>query len=85
MRPLQARHRRLIEATAVAGQDYDAHVRVASACGEVEVFAHKTGQIRVRCDGPGTIDGKPFTGEHPVEAGVPIVAAGIGLVLLPWR
>jgi hypothetical protein len=67
------------------GQAKDVHVRVGSAVGEVEVFAHKSGQIRVRAEGQGTLDGKPFSGEHPVDAGMVVQAAGISFVLLPWH
>jgi hypothetical protein len=66
------------------GPGKDVHVRVPSATLEVEVFAHKTGQIRVRVDGAGTIEGKPFTGEHPVDAGARVQAGGISFVLLPY-
>jgi hypothetical protein len=67
------------------GQARDAHVRVANAVGEVEVFAHKNGQIRVRVEGQGTLDGKPFSGEHPVDAGMIVQAAGVSFLLLPWQ
>jgi hypothetical protein len=66
------------------GPGKDVHVRVPAATGEVELFAHKTGQVRVRADGGGTIDGKPFSGEHPVAAGSTVTAMGISFVLLPW-
>jgi hypothetical protein len=67
------------------GPGQDVHVRVPGATGEVEVFANKTGQVRVRCEQGGTIDGRPFKGEHPVDAGATVQAAGIGFLLLPWR
>lgn len=67
------------------GPSQDVHVRVGSATGEVEVFAASTGQIRVRCRSGGTIDGSPFKGEHPVDAGQVVTAGGITFVLLPWR
>jgi hypothetical protein len=67
------------------GPGKDVHVRVAKATGEVEVFATSTGQIRVACPAGGTIDGVPFRGEHPVDAGQIVVAAGISFLLLPWR
>jgi hypothetical protein len=67
------------------GPGQDVHVRVAKASGEVEVFATSTGQIRVACGSGGTIDGVPFKGEHPVDAGQIVVAAGISFLLLPWR
>lgn len=69
----------------LVGNSADVHVRVAAATAEVEVFATNTGQIRVRCDGGGTIDGVPFRGEHPVAAGQVVAAAGASFVLLPWR
>jgi hypothetical protein len=67
------------------GPGADAHVRVPSARGEVEVFANNTGQIRVHSDGGGTIDKVPFRGEHPLAAGQLVEAAGITFVLLPWH
>lgn len=67
------------------GPGPDVHVRVASATGEVEVYATNTGQIRVGCAAGGTIDGVPFRGEHPVAAGQLVAAAGVSFVLLPWR
>lgn len=66
------------------GPGDDVHVRVPGATGEVEIFAHKTGPMRVRCDAGGDIDGQPFRGEHPVAAGATVRAAGICFVLLPW-
>ncbi len=63
----------------------DVHVRVARATGEVEVFASPSGQLRVSCGaGSGTLDGVPFTGEHPLAAGQIVVAQGITFSLLPW-
>lgn len=67
------------------GPGKDVHVRVARATGEVEVFATNTGQVRVACEAGGTIDGVPFRGEHPLAAGQVVEAAGVGLVLMPWR
>jgi hypothetical protein len=67
------------------GPGADAHVRVARATGEVEVFANNAGQIRVHCASGGTIDRAPFRGEHPLAAGQLVEAAGIGFVLLPWH
>ncbi len=67
------------------GAGKDAHVRLPNATGEIEVFAHKTGQIRVRSSSPGTIDGRPFSGEHPVDPGAVVCAAGISFVLMPWH
>lgn len=63
----------------------DGHVQVSGATGEVEIFANKTGQVRVRCEGGGSIDGRPFKGEHPVDAGAMVQAAGISFVLLPLQ
>lgn len=63
----------------------DGHVQVTAASGEVELFALKTGQMRVRCDAGGSIDGRPFKGEHPVDAGAMVQAAGISFVLLPLQ
>jgi hypothetical protein len=60
------------------------HVRVGSATEEVEVFASKTGQLRVRCKSGGEIDGKPFADEHPVDAGAYVRAGGVSFVLMPW-
>ncbi|MBL8747686.1 MAG: hypothetical protein JNK78_00895 [Planctomycetes bacterium] len=67
------------------GSSADAHVRVAGASGEVELFATNTGQMRVACAGGGTVDGLPFRGEQPVAAGQVVVASGVTFVLLPWR
>lgn len=67
------------------GAAKDAHVRVPGAQGELEIYATKDGQMRVRVGGQGTMDGKPFTDEHPVAAGAVVQASGIGCVLLPWQ
>jgi hypothetical protein len=66
------------------GPGKDVHVQVHGATGEVELFANKAGQMRVRCEGGGEIDGRPFRGEHPVVAGATVRAAGISFVALPW-
>lgn len=66
------------------GSARDVHVRVAGASGEVEVFTTRTGQVRVRAPGSGLIDGRPFSGEHPVDAGAVVQCAGVSFVLLPW-
>lgn len=63
----------------------DAHVRVARASAEVEVFATSAGHMRIACDAGGTIDGAPFRGEHPLSAGQVVEAGGITFVLQPWR
>lgn len=69
----------------LVGPGRDVHVRVAGASHEVELFAASTGQIRVHCPAGGTIDGSPFKGEHPVDAGQVVTAGGVTFVLLPWR
>lgn len=67
------------------GPGRDCHVRVAKATAEVELFATNTGQMRVACAAGGSIDGAPFRGEHPVDAGQLVEAGGVSFVLLPWR
>ncbi len=67
------------------GPGRDCHVRVGSATAEVELFATNTGQMRVACAAGGKIDGAPFRGEHPVDAGQIVEAGGVSFVLLPWR
>ncbi|MBK8977963.1 MAG: hypothetical protein IPM29_18810 [Planctomycetes bacterium] len=67
------------------GAGRDQHVPVESATGSVEIFADRDGRIRVRCDGEGSIDGRPFDKEHPVVAGTTITAAGVTFVVLPWN
>lgn len=62
----------------------DAHVRVPNAEGEVEVFASRTGQMRVRSEKGGTVDGTPFSGERPLDAGALVRAAGISFALMPF-
>lgn len=69
----------------LVGAGRDAHVRVARATGEVEIYANPSGQMRVACTQGGTIDGVPWKGEHPIGAGQVVVAAGVTLLLLPWR
>lgn len=66
------------------GAGHNVHVQVANAKADVEVFAHKTGQIRVRCESGGTIDGRPFSDEHPVDPGALVQVAGVSFVLLPF-
>ena len=66
------------------GPGSDVHVRVPRADVEVEIFANQSGQVRVRFEGRGTMDGKPFSGEHPVVAGAQICCGSVSLVLLPW-
>jgi hypothetical protein len=67
------------------GPSPEAHVRVASATGEVELHAGVDGQIRVAARGGGRIDGVPFDDEHPLAAGQFVEAAGVALRLMPWR
>jgi hypothetical protein len=67
------------------GPTTDCHVQVGRARGVVEIFAGRDGQIRVRSDEGGTIDGRPFQGEHPATAGCPIECAGVSFVLQPWN
>lgn len=66
------------------GPGKDVHVCVDGAEGVVEIFAGRDGQIRVRCEGAGTIDGRPFQGEHPATAGSVVRCVGISFVLQPW-
>lgn len=66
------------------GPGADVHVRVAGATAEVELYGTKTGQMRVRCQSGGDIDGRPFQDEHPVDAGAVVRAGGLSFVLLPW-
>ncbi len=68
----------------VIGPSRDGHIKVADADGEVEVYAGRDGQIRVRYEGAGEMDGKPFSGEHPVTAGATVSCGGVTLVLQPW-
>jgi hypothetical protein len=65
------------------GNNKDAHVPVPSDGPEVELFAGLDGQVRIRFEGNGSMDGRPFTGEHPVTAGVVVVCGGVAFVLLP--
>jgi len=66
------------------GPGSDAHVRVASATGTVELFAGNDGRIRVRAEGGGAIDGAPFEGEHPVAGGAFVSSQGVGFSVQPW-
>lgn len=66
------------------GPGQDVHVKLGGATGEVEVFAAPSGQVQVAA-ASGTIDGRPFRGEHPVAAGELVVACGVSFVLLPWH
>lgn len=67
------------------GPSAEAHVRVAGATAEVELFAGADGQLRIAARGGGRIDGAPFADEHPVAAGQWVEAAGVALRLVPWR
>lgn len=67
------------------GPGNDAHVPVAKATGEVEIFSNTSGQMRVFSEQGGSIDGTVFKGEHPVAAGQIIEACGITLILMPWQ
>ena len=67
------------------GPGKDAHVTVAKATGEVEIFSNNSGQMRVFSQEGGSIDGTVFKGEHPVAAGQIIEACGITLILMPWQ
>ena len=66
------------------GQGRDVHVPVEAAEGEVAIYAHSSGQIRVVCEQGGAIDGVAFAVEHPLAAGEVVEAAGVTLVLMPW-
>ncbi len=66
------------------GPGTDAHVRVAQATAEVELYGAKDGQMKVRCTGQGTMNGKPFSGEHPIVAGALVKVGGAAFSLLPW-
>ncbi len=63
----------------------DAHVRTPHDQPEVELFATKDGQVRVRYDGQGEINGRPFAKEHPVEAGALVTCGEVSFVLQPWQ
>ncbi|MEY3160503.1 MAG: hypothetical protein RIT25_494 [Planctomycetota bacterium] len=67
------------------GRARDAHVVVAGARAEVEVHGGRDGQLVVRCEAGGTVDGSAFTLEHPVVPGAVVEAGGITFVLAPWR
>jgi hypothetical protein len=67
----------------IIGRARDAHVLVPGDGAEVELFAGLDGQVRVRCDSACTMDGRPFTGEHPVTAGAVVTCGDLTLVLQP--
>jgi hypothetical protein len=66
------------------GNGSDVHVRVPHQQAAIELFAAKDGQVRVAFDGAGTMDGRPFRGEHPVVAGALVTCGKVNLVLQPW-
>lgn len=69
----------------VIGPGRDVHIQVSSATAEVEVFAGKDGQVRVRPgQGGGEIDGRPFHGEEPLTAGAVVTCCGVTFVAQPW-
>jgi len=35
--------------------------------------------------GAATMDGRPFSGEHPVTAGASIAVGEVSLVMVPWQ
>ena len=65
------------------GSSKDVHVRTPHDQPEIELFATKDGQIRVRFDGTGEMNGQPFSKEHPVEAGALVRCGEVALVLQP--
>ncbi|MBI5853130.1 MAG: hypothetical protein HZB39_19135 [Planctomycetes bacterium] len=67
------------------GPGRDAHVVVAGLQQEIEVFADRDGRIRVAVPGSATMDGRPFTGDHPVAAGASIAVGDVSLVMVPWQ
>ncbi|MCC6671534.1 MAG: hypothetical protein IT458_10765 [Planctomycetes bacterium] len=66
------------------GPAQDAHVRVPGSSTDVELYATKDGQVRVRHEGAGEMDGRPFQGEHPVTPGAWVRCGKVAFVLLPW-
>lgn len=64
------------------GAAKDAHVRVPHP-GPVEIFSNNDGQVRVRCEGGGEMNGQPFSGEHPITAGALVRCGEIAFVLQP--
>jgi len=65
------------------GSVADAHVRVPCQQPEIELFSARDGQVRVRFEGEGEIDGRPFRGEHPVIAGAVVRCGEVSFVLQP--
>ena len=66
------------------GASHDCHVRVPGASGEVEIYASRDGQVRVRIDGLGEMNDASFKDEHPIVAGALVRALGITFSLHPW-
>lgn len=66
------------------GPAADAHVRLPGDHPEIELFASKDGQVRVRFEGEGSLGGRPFRGEHPVVAGSVVTCGKVSFVLQPW-
>jgi hypothetical protein len=66
------------------GRTADCHIRVPHDGPEIEIYGANDGQIRVRFSGKGEMDGRPFTGEHPVTAGAVVRCGAVSMVLQPW-
>ncbi|MGE0143241.1 MAG: hypothetical protein AB7I19_06600 [Planctomycetota bacterium] len=67
------------------GANPDAHVVVAGADVELELFADRDGRVMVRAPQGATMDGKPIAGEYPLSAGVEVRAGNLSFVALPWQ
>jgi hypothetical protein len=67
------------------GANPDAHVVVAGADVEMELFADRDGRVMVRAPQGATMDGKPIAGDHPLSAGVEVRAGNLSFVALPWQ
>ena len=66
------------------GRSADCHIRVPEDGPEIEIYGTQDGQIRVRFAGKGEMDGRPFSGEHPVTAGAVVRCGAVSMVLQPW-
>ncbi|MHC4851377.1 MAG: hypothetical protein ACYTF5_05120, partial [Planctomycetota bacterium] len=66
------------------GRSADCHIRVPEDGPEIEIYGAQDGQIRVRFAGKGEMDGRPFSGEHPVTAGAVVRCGAVSMVLQPW-
>jgi len=66
------------------GRSADCHIRVPEDGPEIEIYGAQDGQIRVRFAGKGEMDGRPFSGEHPVTAGAVVRCGTVSMVLQPW-